>query len=146
MEDLKEKLVVAFSSSETTTEAQALQLLSRFTKPEYFRNSDEQLFRCACRNGWTVVLRALMELYDPDCQSLLDPLLLQASVNGHLDIVRYLVTEQHRDPMCENWYGKTPLQVACTNGPQTFSGIHVVEEIWLRILSSQTPLGTRLGG
>jgi len=116
MEDLKEKLVVTFSSSETTTEAQALQLLSRFTKPEYFSNSDEQLFRCACRNGWTVVLRALMELYDPDCQSLLDPLLLQASVNGHLDIVRYLVTEQHRDPMCENWYGKTPLQVACMNG------------------------------
>ena len=66
MEDLKEKLVVAFSSSETTTEAQALQLLSRFTKPEYFRNSDEQLFRCACRNGWTVVLRALMEPYSDE--------------------------------------------------------------------------------
>ena len=40
-----------------------------------------------------------------------------ASQLGHLDLVRYLVTEQQIDPLCED-SGITPLHLACVGGHQ----------------------------
>ena len=39
-----------------------------------------------------------------------------ACYNGHLDVIRYLVTECKCDPMCKSNNGSTPLHSACYNG------------------------------
>jgi len=36
--------------------------------------------------------------------------------NGHVDMVRYLVSEQECNPTCQNWNGDTPLHGACHEG------------------------------
>ena len=36
--------------------------------------------------------------------------------NGHLEVVKYFVTELRCDPMDRNKYGETPLHFACRNG------------------------------
>ena len=64
--ELQEKLLSTFSDPKTSTEAQALELLSRFTKPEYFGSTRKQLLQCACRNGWTAALRVLIDIHDCD--------------------------------------------------------------------------------
>ena len=38
-----------------------------------------------------------------------------ACVKGHLDIVQYLIKEQHCDPDCENTDGLTPLDLVYLN-------------------------------
>ena len=39
--------------------------------------------------------------------------LYYASINNHLEVVRYFINEQHCDPMTRDIYGNTPLHYAC---------------------------------
>ena len=39
-----------------------------------------------------------------------------AAYNGHLDLVRYFITEHSCSPIAENNYNSTPLHLACSNG------------------------------
>jgi len=45
-----------------------------------------------------------------------DTLLHEACCKGHLDVVRYLVSERGCSTACENKHGNTPLYVACRDG------------------------------
>ena len=58
-----------------------------------------------------------------------------ASEKGHLDVVKYLVSEQQIDPLCEDEYGNTPLHGACAGGHQA------VVEVLASELTKYAPLG-----
>ena len=51
-----------------------------------------------------------------------------ASQEGCLDVVKYLITEQQMEPLCEDEYGNTPLHRACAGGHEA-----VVEFLTLEI-------------
>ena len=115
MMELQEILLSRISDPKTSTEAQALELLSRLTKPVYFGSAaGKQLLHCA-RNGWTAALRVLFDIHDCD-QRLVGRLLLQACESGHLDIVRYLGAELHCNIAYGDYLYSSPLHEACKSG------------------------------
>ena len=78
------------------------------------------LLHYSCSHGWLGVTRRLVEQYhcDPESRDWWgDTPLYVASREGHVDIVRYLVSEQGCSTACQNkWNGDTPLHVACRKG------------------------------
>ena len=65
--------------------------------------------------GWTDIGAVLVTAYGCAANCGRFPL-HYAAINGQLDMVKYLVVEQHCDPMDKNKYNETPLHYACING------------------------------
>ena len=127
MMELQKELLSTFSDPQTSTEAQALELLSRLTKPVYFGSTGKQLLQCACRNGWTAAFRVLIDIHDCD-QRLIGRLLLEACESGHLDIVRFLLVERHCSIAYEDHLYSSPLHRACESGNLDLVGYLVSEQ------------------
>ena len=76
----------------------------------------------ACRNGHFHIVQYLIE--EAQCNPLyadcIDWTLVHyASLNGHFNIVQLIIKVykmQNRDPFCKNWFGSTPLHLACGQG------------------------------
>ena len=112
--------------SSGTNEEGALRLLSGFPYPDQVReirgkyNYDlDSLLHYACRNGWYDVSRKLVEQYHCDVHLRNrwsnTPLHYACQGKGNVDIVRFLVVDQHCDPAC-SLAGVTPLHYACNSG------------------------------
>ena len=113
---------------DSTDEERALQLLSGYPHPKKVReirdqgtgfyHSTSSLLHFACRNGWYVVSRELVDKYqcDPRLQNQWRYTPLHYACNrGSIDIVRFLIVDHHCDPACRGWLGRTPLHCACLN-------------------------------
>ena len=73
---------------------------------------------CACRCGHLNIVQYIFNehldlIKEQDIQYLLLCALWRSS---NLDIVQYLINEQHCDPMSKDEFNKTPLHYACING------------------------------
>ena len=93
-------------------------LLPQVRDPANVRdNWKKTLLHYSCHHGWLDVTRRLVEQYHCDPESEVrwegDTPLYVASREGHVDIVRYLVSEQGCSTACQNKFGDTPLHVAC---------------------------------
>ena len=129
----QENLVRCFRNpvSSGTSEERALRLLSRYPHLEQVReikdqfgrvnDRDSSLLHYACRNGWYDVSRQLVEKYHCDVHLKngwsYTPLHYACLENGNIDIVRFLVVDQHCNPAWTWWLGgRTPLHYACGSG------------------------------
>ena len=114
------------NSSNETSEAEALELLSRLPHPAAVRDEDEcklvrnlTLLHHACHNGWYAVAKVLIEKHgcDPECRTSIDSTpLLYSYQSGNVKLVKYLISEVHCDPLHVNTEGMTRLHYACQGG------------------------------
>ena len=114
--------------STATDGEQALQLLSRYPRPDRVREIRDQevsehynssLLHYACRNGWDDVSRELVDKYqcDPHLKNQRDCTPLHcACKGGSIEIVRFLVVDHHCDPNLKNMCNYTSLHFACEGG------------------------------
>ena len=131
--------------SSGTNEEGALRLLSRFSYPElvkeirdelveYYSYRKFSLLHYACKNGWYGVSRKLVEKYQCDVHLekqwlLYTPLHCACNWRGNIDIVKFLVVEQHCDPACcAGEEGVTPLHCACMSGKLDIVRFLIVEQ------------------
>ena len=105
-----------------SSEAEALELLSKLPNPAEVRGEDEDQFTLlhhACFNGWFEVSKILIEKYNCDlnCRSAGGSIpLRQACLSGNLDLVTYLTLDKGCDPNDRNNNGRAPLHAAAFRG------------------------------
>jgi ankyrin repeat protein len=105
-----------------SSEAEALELLSKLPNPAEVRDEDEDQFTLlhhACHNGWFEVSKVLIE--EPKCDLYCvngdgSIPLHQACLSGNLDLVKYLILDKGCDPNYRNRSGLVPLHNAAFGG------------------------------
>ena len=122
----KEKtLLQIFRYPNTTTEKQAIELLSQFPNLAAIKSIKDRecngytLLHHACHNKWSDVIRLLIIKYkcEPDAKDVYGETPLYWSCwNGDLRVVQYLISEHYCDPESKDKVGWTPLRGACANG------------------------------
>ena len=101
----------------------AVRLLPQIQQPAKVRGSDvykSSLLHHAARYGWLDVVIELATKYkcDVNCKDEIgDTPLHDAARKDQLEVMKYLINEQHCDPMTRsNYLNNTPLHYACDNG------------------------------
>jgi ankyrin repeat protein len=126
MEDdkkLEKSVLIVFDKGHNPTnessEAEALELLSKLPNPAEVRDEDEDqltLLHHACLNGWFEVSKVLIEKYNCDpynSRSAVGSIPLRlACWSGNLDLVKYLILDKGCDPNDRNHRGLVPLHNA----------------------------------
>ena len=126
VEKLENSVLKAFdkvhNSTNESSEAEALELLSQLPNPAEVRDNDEDLFTLlhhACYNGWYEVAKVLIEKYncDPNCRNAAGSIPLRlACWSGNLGLVKYLILDKGCDPNDVNSTGQVPLHNAALGG------------------------------
>ena len=110
------------NSTNESSEAEALELLSKLPNPAEVRDDDKRqyiLLHHACYNGWYKVAKVLIEKYNcnPNCRNAAGSIpLQQACLGGNLNLVKYLVLDKGCDPNDMNNIGQVPLHNAALGG------------------------------
>ena len=109
------------NSTNESSEAEALELLSQLPNPAEVRGEDDRftLLHHACYNGWFEVSKVLIEKYncDPNCRSAAGSIPLHlACWSGNLNLVKYLILDKDCDPNDKNNNGNVTLHSAAFHG------------------------------
>ena len=107
---MEEELLTAIANGD---EDKVVTLLKNTEKPGEIRDSNNwTLLHCAANYGRTALCQVLVEQYQvpPDEKSSVGHTALHyACARNYTDIVKYLVTHAHFNPMIKDNHGETPL-------------------------------------
>ena len=148
-ESIKNQLLSALLSHNSEKALHLLSLLSNPRKVKYYHNST--ILHKAAWCGLLDIVQVLINEYqfDPHCvdDSGDTPLHDAARSSGDLNLIKYLITECHCNPLSKTKYGYTPLDWANTDSHRHQDVVQYLESVATdRLLESSLTTAMKEGG